>query len=175
MDSTMINKLFMKYIILFFVFIISLQSFSQNKIPVYDIDKNVDEKLAEALKNIPTTGFNEKIDSAVKAQVNKILIILTYDTVIQRKFSSPANVDTLTAPNNSSVIYEILICGSASILRNVAVTNNNGVYSSRYSDDLSWSGVTGSKLSSTTTTRGIVILTVGTNGFYIYQRQRKNL
>jgi len=147
----------MKRIFLSLIILICLQGFGQ-------IDKAIDDKITVAINKIPSGG---KVDSLLK--------LLTYDTTLQRTFNSASNVDTLLAPLNKTYVYELVVCGDASLVRVIAVTNKNGVYSSRFSDALQWAGATGSKLNSATINNRVIVSTVGITGNYIYQRQRKNL
>lgn len=161
-----IKIMFMKKIVAFILLLISLQSFSQ-------IDAAIDAKIKSAIASIPA-GSNQNVDSLLKSAIKEITNVLVYDTVLQRRANGAANLDTLTSPVNTSTLYEISISGDASLLRLVVVTNKAGVYSSRFTDELTWVGVaTGSKLNTTTISNRVIVATVGATGNIVYQRAKK--
>lgn len=77
--------------------------------------------------------------------------------IVTKEIRKPGNIDTLFAPVNKTVIYQVSIDGDGSYLKDIAVTNTNNVYSYRLgTGGLSWAGKTGSSLS-ITKGKGIII------------------
>ncbi len=122
---------FMKYIILFFVLIISLQSFSQ------DVNKSVDERIEAKLAALPPSG-SASVDSLIRS-LEKIYI--------KTKISSGTFIlDTLTCDNNTAASFHLEIIGGTTGrgYKWVTINNVNGIYNIVGNVNLSsFTGITG--------------------------------
>lgn len=121
----------MKYIILFFVFIISLQSFSQ------DVNKSVDERIDAKLAALPPSG-GVSVDSVLN-KLEKIYI--------KTKVSNGIFIlDTLTCDNNTAASFHLEVIGGTTGrgYKWVTINNVNGNYSLLGNVNISsFTGITG--------------------------------
>lgn len=99
--------------------------------------------------------------------------VYNYDLV--REVKKSGNIDTLIAPINQKVTYQLSVNGEGGYLKDVEVTNTNGVYTYRLATGgLAWSGKTGTKLSFTIG-KGIYVQIMGVFGKTVYQRIKQQL
>jgi hypothetical protein len=101
--------------------------------------------------------------------------VWVYDYDLVREVKKSGSIDTLVAPLNQKVTYELSVNGEAGYLKEIEVTNTNGAYTYRLATGgLSWSGKTGTKLNFTIG-KGIYVQIMGVFGKTIYQRTKQQL
>lgn len=85
----------------------------------------------------------------MKKLLTILILLFSINSFAQiKEIRKPGNIDTLTAPINKTVVYNICIEGDGSYLKDIAVTNTNNVYTYRLgTGGLAWSGKAGSSLS----------------------------
>jgi len=99
--------------------------------------------------------------------------VYNYDLV--REVKKSGNIDTLIAPLNQKVTYELSVNGEAGYLKQIEVSNTNGVYTYRLATGgLSWSGKTGTRLNFTIG-KGVYVQIMGVFGKTTYQRIKQQL
>jgi len=140
----------MKNLFFLFLLFLSINSIGQ-----------VNEAVDTRAKNIVAT----EVPPLVKVEVSKVLGEVVFDTIYIKQITRGGNIDTLTAPGK----YRLSVTGTASLERIVVVTvNQNGVYSIRVSNPLSWLGA-GTFTTSVINNRVIVSTT---NNSILYQREK---
>lgn len=98
-----------------------------------------------------------------------------YDYDLVRQVKKSGNIDTLIAPINQKVTYTLSVNGEGGYLKDIEVTNTNGVYTYRLATGgLAWSGKTGTKLNFIKG-NGIIVQIMGVFGKTTYQRTKHQL
>jgi len=99
--------------------------------------------------------------------------VYNYDLV--REVKKSGNIDTLIAPVNQKVTYQLSVNGEGGYLKDIEVTNTNGVYTYRLATGgLAWSGKTGTKLNFVIG-KGVYVQIMGVFGKTVYQRIKQQL
>ena len=98
-----------------------------------------------------------------------------YDYDLVRQVKKSGNIDTLLAPTNQKVTYTLSVNGEGGYLKDIEVTNTNGVYTYRLATGgLAWSGKTGTKLNFIIG-KGVFVQIMGVFGKTVYQRTKHQL
>lgn len=98
-----------------------------------------------------------------------------YDYDLVRQVKKSGNIDTLIAPLNQKVTYTLSVNGEGGYLKDIEITNNNGVYTYRLATGgLAWSGKTGTKLNFIVG-KGVYVQIMGVFGKTTYQRTKHQL
>lgn len=114
-------------------------------------------------------SFSQVTKEWVLSEIKKSSGEAVYDTVLVRKVKNQ-NVDTLFAPTNTTVSYQLSINGDGLYLKDIAITNNNGKYSYTLgTGGFAWKGYTGTKINFVIG-KGIIIQLISTSANYTYQR-----
>jgi len=138
-------------------------------------------KLLIAILLLTSSICHGQVDDAINKKVNdgiqKFIQVVGFDTVKIKSYTAAATLDTLTAPNNTCYLYDLLITGSKiSGNRIVAVTNTAGVYSMRFIDVIPFQGASTTTKFNTSIIGGRVVVSIGgATGNYTYQREIKNV
>jgi len=120
---------------------------------------------------------NARISTAIKTAVDSIYQSIVWYDELQKTVSKSGTIqlDTLTAANNTTEVYQLTLTGAGTAVRIVFVTNSGGVYSTRIVNPATYFGAIGTAFNTTVSTSGVVVSLTGNNTVRTYKYGRKNL
>lgn len=134
------------------------------------IDQVVDSKIAS---RVAAENIQGKVNKAVDSAMTAVVWYTELQLTVTR--SGSFNMDTLTAANNSTEVYQLALTGAGTAFRIVFVTNTGGVYTARIVNPAAYSGPTGTAFNTVVGTGGVIVSMTGNNTSRTYKYGRKNL